>query len=302
MSLILDALNRSRSESGEVPNLDAVHGAPAADRSPHRAWLPWVALAVAASVIVLLLLDRESPTASGPPGAPAPAPAVAVAPAPAPVAPAVQAPQPAPGRTEDTQPVPVPEPIPEPEPVPEPIPEPIPSAAPLAAAPDEAPGTPRTPVPEVPASAEADPAVAALYARPGAAAGEAAADPVSAGETAPEAVPALPPATREQAIDIEQMIRQAENELEDARLAEHPAPFIAGLSQQVKDGIPTLLYERHDYSGKPGQSRVVLNGQSLARGGTTRGVRVEEILPDSVVLRYGETQFRLRALNSWVNL
>lgn len=298
MSLILDALNRSRSESGEVPNLDAVHGAVAADSSPRRAWLPWIALAVAALVIVLLLIDRGSSTASGPAGARAPAPAVAVAPAP--VAPAVQAPEPAPSKTEATRPVPVPEP--EPEPLPEPPPEPLPSAAPLAVAPDEAPGTPRTPVPEVTASAEADPAVAALYARPGAAAGEAAADPVSAGETAPEAVPALPPATREQAIDIEQMIRQAENELEDARLAEHPAPFIAGLSQQVKDGIPTLLYERHDYSGKPGQSRVVLNGQSLARGGTTRGVRVEEILPDSVVLRYGETQFRLRALNSWVNL
>jgi len=31
-------------------------------------------------------------------------------------------------------------------------------------------------------------------------------------------------------------------------------------------------------------------------------MRVEEILSDSVVLDYRGTQFRLRALNSWVNL
>ena len=75
------------------------------------------------------------------------------------------------------------------------------------------------------------------------------------------------------------------------------------MSQRTKDGIPTVYYQRHEYSGRPGQSRVVLNGKSLKKGGSpVAGMKVEEILPDSVVLSYGGTQFRLRALNSWVNL
>ncbi len=96
---------------------------------------------------------------------------------------------------------------------------------------------------------------------------------------------------------------RAENELENARLAEHPAPFIAQLSQQTKDGIPSIFYQRHDYRGDSARSVVVLNGQELRVGGRpAAGVTVDEILPDSVVLSYRGTQFRLRALNSWVNL
>jgi hypothetical protein len=48
---------------------------------------------------------------------------------------------------------------------------------------------------------------------------------------------------------------------------------------------------------------VVLNGKELRPGGQpASGVKVVEILPDSVVLDYRGTEFRLRALNSWVNL
>lgn len=79
--------------------------------------------------------------------------------------------------------------------------------------------------------------------------------------------------------------------------------MLVDLSQQVKDSIPTIHYQRHDYNGTPGQSTVVLNGKTLRAGGSPApGLRVEEILTDSVVLSYQGTQFRLRALNSWVNL
>ncbi|RLQ21637.1 hypothetical protein DWB85_11520 [Seongchinamella sediminis] len=116
-------------------------------------------------------------------------------------------------------------------------------------------------------------------------------------------VTAAEAAIEETGVDIEELVRAAEDELQNARLAEHPAPFIVGLSQQTKDAIPSLFYERHDYSGRPGESVVVLNGKALKVGGSpASGVRVEEILPDSVVLDYRGTQFRLRALNSWVNL
>mgnify|MGYP001828443341 CR=1 FL=1 len=276
MSLILDALNRSRSETGEVPNLDAVHAAASTEQAPRRAWLLWLALICAILVIAWLLLERDPPAperVAQPEeymGKRVEAASMEARPAAA-GAPAVAA---------------------EPEP-------PQPAAAVV--------------VSEAPPSG-ADPDVAALYAGnsrelPATAPEPAEVTPPVATDAVPLEEPEKPVAaaptssgTQEQEVDIEQIIRRAANELEDARLAEHPAPFISSLSQQVKDGIPTLLYERHDYSGNPGQSRVVLNGQSLARGGATKGVRVEEILPDSVVLRFGDTQFRLRALNSWVNL
>ncbi len=75
------------------------------------------------------------------------------------------------------------------------------------------------------------------------------------------------------------------------------------LSQQTKDDIPTLYYQRHDYSSDTNLSSIVLNGTTVKAGGSPLpGMKVEEILPDSVVLNYRGTQFRLRALNSWINL
>ena len=47
---------------------------------------------------------------------------------------------------------------------------------------------------------------------------------------------------------------------------------------------------------------MVINGKTLRAGASAGGIKVEEILPDSVVLEVKGTRFRLRALNSWVNL
>ncbi len=103
--------------------------------------------------------------------------------------------------------------------------------------------------------------------------------------------------------DLDQILEQAREELENASLDDHPAPFLSRLSQQIKDDIPTLYYQRHDYSSDPNLSSVVLNGTTVKAGGSPLpGMKVEEILPDSVVLNYRGAQFRLRALNSWINL
>ena len=62
------------------------------------------------------------------------------------------------------------------------------------------------------------------------------------------------------------------------------------------------MYLQHDYRSDGG-STVTINGQQARAGQTVgRGVTVEEVLPDSVVLSHAGQQFRLRALNSWVNL
>ena len=301
MSLILDALNRSRTEQGEVPNLATIHGDEAAPSGGgNRPWPLLLALLVAVGIIAWLVLDRLPGTAEPEPGATVTAQALpAVEPAPA--AKSVPAVKPAPATKPAPTAAPAKEGVEQKPATVAPGPAPGPNLAQRAAV---------DPTPEV--QVKADPAVRALYAGGGEAAPESGlastptAEPVPASQSqarsAPSAGASTAAASQEQAIDLEKLIQQAETELEDARLAEHPSPFINSLSQQAKDGIPTIFYERHEYSGTPGQSRVVLNGQSLAKGGKTKGVRVEEILPDSVVLNYQGTSFRLRALNSWVNL
>ena len=61
-----------------------------------------------------------------------------------------------------------------------------------------------------------------------------------------------------------------------------------------------MIYSVHDWAGE--NSRVVLNGEAMQAGDRRGGFTVLEILADSVVLSWGGTEFRLRALNSWVNL
>ena len=112
------------------------------------------------------------------------------------------------------------------------------------------------------------------------------------------------PAQRvEQVVDIDKMIALAAIEAKNTALAEHSAPFLADLSQQAKDQIPTIYYTRHDYSTAGSRSTVTLNGEVVQEGGTLAGgITVDEVLPDSVILSHRGVQFRLRALNSWVNL
>lgn len=161
----------------------------------------------------------------------------------------------------------------------------------------------------------ADPAIAALYGTDsGAATTDAVPKSVRPSPSAADTAPAIQPKTAavqaepvaqpamEQPIDLEAVLARTQQELEDSRLAEHPAPFLSALSQQTKNDIPSLMYSRHDYSAN-GQSSIVVNGKTVRAGGNVAsGVKLDEILPDSIVLNHQGTQFRLRALNSWVNL
>lgn len=295
MSLILDALNRSRQETTEVPGLATAHYDGEAE--PDRIWrvLPWAALTIAVLVIAWLLLQRDdagqahtstSANTIATPQTPVTLDHSAREPA-APSTSARELPGAAPQQTTQTANV----------------------AAPAAATPNDV----SAPLTTTPA-----PAVASLYAQSAPAGSDdigtdsntvegardttdrsGGSDKTVESGTAQESAPA----TREEPIDIEEMVLRAREDLANARLAEHSAPFIGDLSQQLKDAIPTVFYERHDYAGERGPSSVVLNGEAMAVGGKPApGMTVKEILPRSVVLDYRGTEFRLRALNSWVNL
>ncbi|MEC8529156.1 MAG: general secretion pathway protein GspB, partial [Pseudomonadota bacterium] len=103
------------------------------------------------------------------------------------------------------------------------------------------------------------------------------------------------------AVDFAEILAQAQKELGVQPLVESSEPLLETLSQQTKDQIPSLIYSEHNYSAN-GRSEVVLNGQSLTERQRAGPFTVVEILPDSVILRWRETQFRVRARNSWINM
>ena len=307
MSLILDALNRSRNDTQQVPGLATSYDFGSSPRA--RGWRGWLlpgALVIAVLLIIWLLWERSGDQAPAPHAAsPAPPPgAAAIAPAPVPASPPAG---PAPAQS------PAPAAVPATQSVPALSTAERGAAAAAGSAPLPGAETPAEPAVEVAdGSAQgadsASASVAALYRQqqlaqrevPAAASAKKAARPdvyAAAEPAAPEAR-----AVQEQPIDIGEILEMAEDELENARLAEHPAPFLSALSQQTKDTIPTLLYQAHDYTGRKADSFVLINGKTLKQGDSSKGVRVDEVLPDSVVLSFQGTQFRLRALNSWVNL
>jgi hypothetical protein len=294
MSLILDALNRSSASTAQVPDLATQHYVEnGADGSRGRRYLPWLALLGSLLVIGWLVLDRmQQPqpvatTITPPPETHRPQ-----------VAAIVRTPEQAAIAEQESHP---------------------PQAQPVAEFTRVEREVEREVEEEIVAQTQAstgDSAVADLYRKrpePTSVAAKPAVQPAPEPTARSGVAPAVAgrpvkadvveAAREEQPIDIGQMILKARNELENASLEEHNAPFIADLSQQTKDRIPSIFYERHDYSDDKSQSSVVCNGKILKVGGSpAAGVKVDEILPDSLVLSYQGTQFRLRALNSWVNL
>lgn len=345
MSLILDALNRTRQDENAVPGL-ATHHPLEQLTARRRQFLLWAALAVAGVIIAWLVVDRFRAPSAGEEdiGAPvaelsrnigsavnsvttelkaraaaaeqaqAPAPALAATPVPAPEMPAVIAPEPS--ATAAQQAIAVAPATGEPTagqgPAAQVTETPVGRttdttaqniASTEAAVVKPAQGTATAaiaPAPLPAAPVARDEAVDKLYQHRDL---EDAPTPRETASPARQRAAADSDAGLPQTVDVDRILEEARDEMENASLEEHPAPFLADLSQRTKDGIPTLYYQRHDYSSDPSQSSVTLNGTAVKTGGSVvPGMKVDEILPDSVVLNYQGTQFRLRALNSWVNL
>lgn len=285
MSLILEALNRARREqhnAAPVPGVDSEHYYTSAEESPWRQRGLLGALAVALLVIGVLLSREFGRDGAEPPPAATEQPAVL---AEAPVAPIVAPPvatttAPAGGGTlasHEALEAPV-------------ILEAVPEAAPEVSTSAVTTSLPQSPPPAT-AGTGSRAEVAALYQQS-----------TVTEETPAAATAAATVSASEETVDIASLVTAAEQALEDVRLAEHAAPFLGDLSQQRKDAVPTLMYVQHDYRSEGG-STVTINGQQARAGQPVGlGVKVEEILPDSAVLSHSGQQFRLRALNSWVNL
>ena len=102
-------------------------------------------------------------------------------------------------------------------------------------------------------------------------------------------------------IDLSTAMQRAALAAGESTLAPHPVPLLENLSQQQKDRVPTIVYSDHVFAASDIAS-VELNGKRMLAGQRAGGIEVMEILRDSVILRVGGSEFRLRALNTWVNL
>ncbi len=322
MSLILDALNRSRQDENPVPGLGTHHPVDP-NQAEWRQYLVWVALAVVVVLVIIawIVMKRFSapPVPATDIGAPVAelssnigsavtsvtaelkARAAASAPPAVEVQPAVTATR-SPAETT--------------EPLAAEVNLPVQIPAPAAVTPSE-PNLPQESTAmageavKAPAlSAAENAAVAELYQNRESQEETGMTEPASRAGSRPMQgrERGAPDENRgdtrtERSIDIDRILQQAREEVKNATLDDHGVPFLADLSQQTKDAIPTLYYQRHDYSSDASVSSIVLNGTPYKVGGSPEpGMKVEEILPDSVVLSYQGTQFRLRALNSWINL
>ena len=86
---------------------------------------------------------------------------------------------------------------------------------------------------------------------------------------------------------------------------EPPAPATASvrdLPWNLQQTMPSLNYQRHDYRGGAA-SRVRINGKEHQAGQQVApDLTLERIEEDGAVMRYRGHQFKLKALNSWVNM
>ncbi len=120
--------------------------------------------------------------------------------------------------------------------------------------------------------------------------------PATASPRTPSAAASIAPP-----IDLVAAIERAAREVGEPSLVPHPTVLLENLSQQQKDQIPTIVYTGHAYA-ESAVPTVELNGKRLRPGQRVGSVTVEDILVDSAILRVNGVSFRLRALNTWVNL
>lgn len=123
------------------------------------------------------------------------------------------------------------------------------------------------------------------------------------GEVAPKrsSVTATEPLAAPAAVDLQEVMQRLALETGDVALSPHAVPLLENLTQQQKDMVPTIIYSMHQYSGDDA-TFVELNGSRLRAGESSDTIRVIEILADSVIVSAAGTEFRLKALNSWINL
>lgn len=78
-------------------------------------------------------------------------------------------------------------------------------------------------------------------------------------------------------------------------------PDLHDLPSQVLEKIPSLNYSEHNYNSNGGSVKINGNIQH-ANEQLAGGVVIDKILEDGMILHVGNYAFKMRALNSWINM
>lgn len=79
-------------------------------------------------------------------------------------------------------------------------------------------------------------------------------------------------------------------------------PDIGDLPSGLRQQIPSINYVRHNFDPRGARS-VVINGVAHREGASLeQDLMLEEIYSDGVICRFKQIRFKLRALNSWINM
>lgn len=284
MSLILDALNRAdqeRSDGDKAPSIRTVHTPMQQAEKPVKRWLvEGLVLLLALLVIAYLLFANRAPTNTS-------------------TLPPVAA-------VTSTEPKAAPAPVPTSEPTSRPLAptaqqaaveqssQALDTMAKAAAKPLAALAAPQKTIHTKPAvkkiTAKSDPAIASLYQQ----------QSVQQSTVKPDAKPTAKAPTPTINNRVTQTTAKEPENITATILAQ--LPYLAELPTRFQNTVPSINYSIHVYSETEDSGFVNLNGSMRRVGNEVEpGLRVIAILRDSVVLDYRGTQFRLIALNSWVN-
>lgn len=270
MSLILDALNRADRERSEQQQVPSVHAAPLPTSSSSRPILRWLVEGLLATTLIAVVVhlfffqQPDGPKALTLEKTPVSTSALQI-PDSAQMQKTLTTPH-----SNQSQNISLPEPSPPPSATPS-----VGTAIATALKTTEAPST--------------NTAIAQLYRQNMQVSAAVKTNPAVPTVQSSTQLAAQPPPRNEQAKSSAQDILQQ-------------IPLLTSLSSRFQQSIPNIDYSAHLYNDQDSSGVVKLNGALRKIGSEPApGLRVIAILPDSVVLSYNGIQFRLLALNSWIN-
>lgn len=74
---------------------------------------------------------------------------------------------------------------------------------------------------------------------------------------------------------------------------------VRDLPFNAQNNVPTMMYTEHNYNRKS----VTINGKEYKeKSSISKGLVIEKVLEDGLILKYQQYTFKMRAYNNWINL
>lgn len=74
---------------------------------------------------------------------------------------------------------------------------------------------------------------------------------------------------------------------------------VRDLPFNAQNNVPTMMYTEHNYTRKS----VTINGKEYReKSSIAKGLVIEKVLEDGLILKYEQYTFKMRAYNNWINL